>query len=286
MNEAESEWFAETLHEHYRQQFRVSRVVHRERTGLQEVLIFENPMFGRVLALDGVIQTTEADEHVYHEMIAHVPIFAHPAPRSVLIIGGGDGGALEEVLKHRVEKVTLVDIDRGVIELSRKHLRCICGDAFEDARVDVVIADGRKHVATCEERYDVIVVDSTDPIGPGEALYSAEFYAGCRRALAAGGVVVTQNGCPFLQEEEVRDSYARLGGLFGDVTFYTAAVPTYVGGVMAFGWATEDASLRKTSLETIARRYSEAAIPTRYYTPEVHVAAFALPRFVAEALSR
>jgi spermidine synthase len=276
-------WVAETLHEDLHIKLRAERVLYDSRSAHQRLVLFENATFGRVLALDGVMQTTEADEFIYHEMLAHPPILAHGRVRKVLIVGGGDGGLLEEVLKHRaVEKVTLVDIDDTVIELAKEHLRGICGAAFEDPRSELVIADGTRFVASCRERYDVIVVDSTDPIGPGEALFTAEFYESCKACLAPGGILVTQNGVPFLQGEELSATMACLRPLFADATCYLATVPSYVGGPMAFGWASDDAALRRVPVGVLGERLREAGLETRYYTPEVHLAAFALPRYIAE----
>ena len=263
--------------------YKISRLLHEERTEYQHILLFENAVMGRVLALDGVVQTTEKDEFCYHEMIVHVPILAHGKARRVLIIGGGDGGAAEEVFKHRsVESATLVEIDRTVIELSKRYLGAISDQAFEDPRLDLVIADGCQFVAESDARFDVIIVDAPDPIGPGAALFSIEFYRGCKRCLAPGGVLVTQNGVPFIQVTELRDSMTALAALFADARSYVTHVPVYVGGPMAIGWASDKTKLWRTPLETLARRFENSAIETRYYTPAVHQASFALPRYVQE----
>jgi len=277
-----SGWVEETLHADFHVKLKADRVLFDSESAHQRLVLFENATFGRVLALDGVLQTTEKDEFIYHEMLAHLPILAHGRVRKVLIIGGGDGGMLEEVLKHQaVEKVTMVDIDDTVIELAKRYLRSICGQAFEDPRTDLVIADGTAFVADCAERYDVIIVDSTDPIGPGEALFTANFYRNCKACLSPGGVLVTQNGVPFLQSGELADTLACLRPLFADVSCYLATVPTYVGGPMAFGWASDDKTLRQPALEVLQERLSQAGMETRYYTPEVHLAAFDLPPYIA-----
>ncbi len=281
-----AEWFDERLHTGYHQRFEVTRTLHHRKTGHQELVIFETPVFGRVLALDGIVQTTEADEFFYHEMLAHPPILAHGEVRNVLIVGGGDGGALEEVLKHReVDKVTMVEIDGDVVDLCRKYLPSISGDAFDDPRTGLVIADGTKLVAETDEKFDLVLVDSTDPVGPGAALFEKGFYANCRRCLNEKGILVTQNGVPFLQSAEFVNSFRHLKSLFDDVTFYLTAVPTYVGGFMALGWASPDAANRRVSRETLETRFRQAAINTRYYTPAVHLAAFALPSYVAKLMA-
>ena len=239
------------------------------------------------MVLDDVVQTTEADEFIYHEMLAHVPLFAHGSARRVLVVGGGDGGMLREVVRHRdVERVVQVEVDVGVIEICREYLPNHSAGAFDDPRVEVVIADGARFVAETAERFDVVICDSTDPEGPGTALFSPAFYAGCRRSLAPGGVLVTQNGVAFLQPEVAAGTALELARHFPDWHFFSAAVPTYVGGIMLFGWATEDASLRVVAVETLRERHAASGIRTRYYNPEVHVASFALPEYVRELIGK
>ena len=279
--------FVETLYDSYGQRFSIDEVFFESRTEHQHLLIFHNAKFGRVMALDGVVQTTERDEFYYHEMLAHVPLFAHGAARRVLIVGGGDGGLLREVVKHRgVEQVTQVEIDESVVEMARTWLPDHSRGAFDDPRFELVIADGAEFVRTAERRFDVILVDSTDPIGPGEVLFSTEFYRNCDALLAPGGVLVNQNGVPFMQLDEVRKTARAFRELFADWHFYGVAVPTYVGGIMTLGWATQEPTLRSVPLEVLEARFADAAIDTRYYTPAVHRGAFALPRFVEEAIER
>lgn len=276
-----TDWFTETLHDDFRLALQGSTVLCETQTAYQKLVILENDTFGHVMMLDDVFQTTERDEFIYHEMLTHVPIFAHGSVESVLIIGGGDGGALEEVLKHKdIQKVTMVEIDETVVEMSKKYLTSICGNAFDDPRTDLRIADGIDFVANCKDRYDVIIVDSTDPIGPGEVLFTKDFYQSCHQCLTYSGILITQNGMPFLQIQELRDSLSNLKELFSDVACYTATIPTYSGGVMAFGWATDDATLRTDSVDALNRRYERSEIDTLYYTPEIHQAAFVLPPYI------
>lgn len=279
--------YKEVLFENWGQFFSVDEVVFQKKTEHQDLIIFTNATYGRVMALDGVIQTTEKDEFVYHEMLAHVPILAHGNVQRVLVIGGGDGAMLREVLKHRsVAEVTLVEIDRDVIDICEKYLPRHSNGAFHDERVKQVTANGLDFVEETPERYDVIISDSTDPIGPGEALYTSEFYAGCHRCLRVGGILVTQNGSAFMQTDEVASTAKRLTPLFEDVAFYGAAVPTYVGGIMAFAWASDEPSHRVTPLAVLQERYAQTELSTRYYTPEIHQSAFALPRFLIEAIGK
>lgn len=278
-------WYSETLHEGFRTSIQVRRVLFDSQTAHQRLVVAESVAFGKLVMLDGVTQLTTADEYVYHEMLSHVPILAHGAVRDVLIVGGGDGGMIEEVFKHAsVERVTMAELDAGVIELARTHLPELSNGAFDDRRLNVVLGDGKDFAATTTGRYDLIIVDSTDPIGPGEALFTDTFYADCRRILRPGGVIVTQNGVPFFQADELAATMRSFAGLFADATCYLAAVPTYVGGFMAFGWGTDDDSLRRVPLATLEARFASAGLTTRYYTPDVHLASFALPRFIRDVV--
>lgn len=276
------DWFTETLYPDFQQRLSISKILLRRKTEFQDLVIFENPRFGRVLALDGVVQTTERDEFCYHEMLAHVPILAHGAAKHVCIIGGGDGGALEEVLKHAsVEKATMVEIDPGVVELSREYLPSICKDAFDDPRTDLVFADGLKFMKETGAVFDVIIVDSTDPMGPSLPLFSQEFYADCRDHLSKDGILVTQSGVTFMQEHEARDTHTRMDPLFADTTLYLTQVPTYGAGYMTLGWGCRGEGPRQTPLVVVEERFGAANIDTQYYTPEIHVASFALPNYIA-----
>ena len=279
-----SGWAVETLHAHYRQCLEIGRMLYDSETAHQRIRVFENPRFGRVLTLDGVVQTTTSDEFIYHEMLAHVPILAHGAARRVLIIGGGDGGMAREALRHAsVEHVTMVEIDAGVVEFSKQYLPSLSAGAFDDPRLDLVIADGADFVASTDRRFDVAIVDSTDPVGPGEVLFTDTFYGRTRRCLDQGGILVTQNGVPFMQGSELAGTVRAFRALFADAACYLASVPTYVGGPMAFGWGTDGAA-RATPVDTLRTRYDASGIRTRYYTPEVHAAAFALPGYVGKLL--
>ncbi len=278
--------FLERLHPGYGQHFAIDEVLFEQVTAHQQLVIFRNATFGRVMALDGIVQTTERDEFIYHEMLTHVPILAHGAARRVLIIGGGDGGILREVLRHaQVERVVQVEIDAAVIEMCKRYLPNHSAGAFDDPRAQIVIADGIDYLRQCDERYDVIISDCTDPVGPGEVLFSSEFYAGCRRCLNPAGVFVAQNGVAFLQLDEVVTTRERLGPWFADQTFYQAAVPTYAGGLMAFAWGCDDPAVRQIPLPELERRYRASELCTRYYNPQIHAGCFALPQYLLDALA-
>lgn len=274
------EWFRETLHPELQAGIRIDQLIYRGRTKFQSVLIFDNELLGRVLVLDDVVQTTAADEFIYHEMLAHVPLFSLDEPADVLIIGGGDGGCLEEVLKHPVHRVTMIELDRQVVDLARRHLGMICGEAFADPRTELRIEDGAKFLAETTRQFDVIIIDSTDPVGPGEVLFSPEFYANCRRCLRPDGILATQNGVPFIQGAELSSTARAFDALFQYPRFYFAAVPMYMGGAMAFGGASDGTDAGAVPLDLLQSRLRERALDLRYYSPSVHLGAFALPPYL------
>ncbi len=279
-------WYNERLHDGFYCAYQVNDVVFDSKTPHQRLVVADTATFGRVVSLDGITQVTTVDEYVYHEMLAHVPILAHGKARKVLIIGGGDGGMAEEVLKHRsVRQLTMVEIDSGVIDFARAHLAAVNQGCFDDPRFNLVIADGRKFVAQTRDKFDVIIVDSTDPVGPGEVLFTSGFYADCRKALKKKGVLVTQNGVPFFQPDELEHTIFNFAGLFKDATCYLGVVPSYIGGFMAFGWGSDNKDLRNVKLKTLKRRFKKAGFKTRYYTPDVHKAAFALPGFIGDIVN-
>jgi spermidine synthase len=286
---AEKRSIPETLFDDlgFRMTYAVERVLYEMQTEHQHLVLFEHPFFGKMLMLDGATQVTSKDEFVYHEMMTHVPIFAHGNPREVLIVGGGDCGIAEEVLKHKsVKRLTQVEIDASVVEFSKEHFPEFTKPVLADRRFELVIDDGMNYVAKTDRRFDIIIVDSTDPLGPGKVLFSEKFYAACRRCMAKGGLLITQNGVPIFQAGELTATISRFRKLFADGYCYVAAIPTYVGGHMAMGWATDNTKLRHASVKTIAGRYKKAgSFPTKYWTPEVHVAAFALPRFIADKVA-
>jgi len=286
---AEKRWIAEALFDNlgFRMSYAVERVLYETQTAHQHLVLFENKFFGKMLMLDGATQITSRDEYVYQEMMSHVPLFAHGKATDVLIIGGGDCGIAEEVLKHKsVKRLTQVEIDAAVVEFAKEHYPEFTKPVFADKRFECIIDDGMKYVAQTKRHFDVIIVDSTDPAGPGAVLFTREFYAGCKRCLNKGGVLVTQNGVPFLQANEIKTSIGHFRKLFADAACYVAAIPTYVGGLMAMGFATDNKRLRNASARQIAERYRKAGrFPTRYWTPELHVGAFALPRFIAELVN-
>ena len=281
-------WVNETLYAEWGQRFLVTRELARVQSAFQDIMIFESASHGRVMLLDGVVQITERDEFVYQEMLTHVPLLAHGAAHRVLIIGAGDGGVLRRVLQHRnVSRAVMVEIDGEVIRLAREFMPGISGDAWDDPRATLIVGDGIDYVKqAADDSFDCIIVDSTDPIGVGEVLFTDEFYANCARVLSAGGLIVNQCGVPFMQADELRETSARRGKFFPHVGAYVAAVPTYVGGFMTLGFAAKQAGLAEVDTATIRARAQAAGVlgATEYWTPEVHGSAFQLPPYIRRHL--
>ncbi len=252
----------------------------RKTTAFQELELVDTPGLGRVLLLDGRFMLSERDEFFYHEMLVHPALLAHPQPERVLIVGGGDGGALREVLSHpTVSHAVLVEIDPDVLAVAQEHLPRIHRGAFTDPRAQVVVAPGEEYVAQKEAYFDVILVDSTDPIGPAAALFSPEFFQSCRRALRPGGLLALQAGSPFYYPDELVGVLCTLRPHFPVVFPYVGVVPLYPGGLWAYVLAGEG---EFRHIPDLKRRFQERGLKTRYYHPGLHAAAFVLPQFVAE----
>lgn len=275
-------WFQETLHEGFRQSHRVASVLASKKTKFQDCKVLNTPVFGRVLVLDGVVQTTERDEFVYHEMLTHMAMLSHPDPKRVLIIGAGDGGILREVLKYDVDEAVMVEIDGDVIDFSKEYLPMISGGAFDDKRARVLIDDGAKFVEETKEKFDVVLVDSPDPIGPAKVLFSEKFYRNVLKCLTADGVMTRQSGVPVLQGKELTDSYAVLNKVFSKAFVYLAVIPTYIGGFFSFIFGSKSCDPTKIDFNVLEKKYKAVGLKSKYYNPEIHFAAFALPNFIKD----
>ncbi|MBS4021097.1 MAG: polyamine aminopropyltransferase [Dethiobacter sp.] len=244
-------------------------------TPYQDLAVIDTLQFGRMLVLDGMVQTTERDEFVYHEMLAHIAMQAHPNPRHVLVVGGGDGGVIREVIKYdSVESATLVEIDEAVIEVSKKYLPTISA-GLTDPRVTVLVTDGIEHVRNAIGKYDIILVDSTEPVGPAIGLFSAEFYANIYRALKKDGIFVAQTESPFFNRDLIQSTFARIGSVFPLTKLYLASVPTYPSGLWSFTVGSKCYEPEDTHRKTVS---------TKYYNAGVHQGSFRLPGFVRELL--
>ncbi|MEW9500891.1 polyamine aminopropyltransferase [Jeotgalibacillus marinus] len=269
-------WFTEKQTENFGITMKINKTLHTEKTDFQHLEMVETPEWGNMLLLDGMVMTSQRDEFVYHEMVAHVPLFTHPNPENVLVVGGGDGGVIREVLKHpSVKKATLVEIDGKVIEYSKKYLPEIAGD-LEDARVEVVVGDGFMHIAESENIYDVIMVDSTEPVGPAVNLFTKGFYSGISKALKEDGIFVAQSDNPWFKGDLIKQVMSDVKEIFPITRLYTANIPTYPSGL----WAFTLGSKKHDPLKIAEERFHE--IDTKYYTEELHYASFVLPKFVKD----
>jgi spermidine synthase len=255
---------------------RVTKALHHEKTDFQDLVIVETAQWGRLLALDGFFQTNDIDEFVYHEMGAHVPLFTHPNPKRVLVIGGGDGGMVREVVKHSgVEHVDLVEIDGRVIETSKQYFPNISVALTGNPKVHVHVADGIKWVQDREAEYDVIIIDSSEPVGPGEGLFTPEFYANVFKCLTGDGLMVAQTESPWTNAHVIKRAYSGISKAFPITRLYTCAVPTYPTGLWSF---TLGSKVYDPIDAKVHDRFGD--MPTKYYTPNLHLAALQLPRFV------
>jgi len=276
-------WFTELQHPGLKITCKVLQTLHREMTPFQEIVVLDTEQFGRMLVLDGAIQATIADEFVYHEMLAHVPICSHHDPKDVLIIGGGDGGCAREVLRHRqIESVTQVEIDQRVVEVSRHFLpELAC--SFDSPRMSVCFEDGIAFVKDKEACYDVILVDAPDPVGMAAGLFSREFYESLFRALRPDGIFAAQMESPFFNKDLIGRVHGGVSSIFPIAGLYLANVPTYPSGLWSFAIGSKKYDPAQGPAETAG---SMAGQGLRYYTPELHRAAFALPQFVQALLKQ
>lgn len=263
-------------------EIRVNRVLYDEPSEFGQVQVFDTEFFGRMLVIDGIVQTSLLDEFIYHEMLALTPLLRHDHPKRVLIVGGGDGGAARQALRMRpVESVVQVEIDPRVVQVCRKHLPEISGGAFEDPRCRLVIDDGARFVARTRERFDVLILDLTDPLpnSPAETLFEPEFLRACKQALAPGGVLSMQCGSLTFQPDEVATMVRRLRSVFPHVTLHHAVVPSYQ--LTSFGFLI-GSEQPPPCQERVAQRFSQIDGPCRYLSPEIYRASQALPPYLGQ----
>ena len=272
--------FTEMLHAGVQAHYPVRKRLLARKTPFQKMELYDTVGFGRMLVLDKIVETTEADEFIYHEMMVHVPLYTHPDPKSVLIIGGGDGGVLREVLRHPVERAVMVEIDGAVVKAAKKYLRKICGDAFKDPRAELIIGDGAAYVRDTDERFDVVIVDSTDPLGPSTPLFGKAFYRNAARILRRDGLLVRQTGSAFLQGPELTAAVKHARTVFPCVKVFVSSVPTYVGGCFTHPLMGKADFSKRITAQAVRRRFARHPLEMKYYNPDVHAAAFALPEYV------
>lgn len=273
--------FGEPVIEGFEHRF-VGELVHSERSAHQQIDVYDHPHFGRVLTLDGLVQTTQRDEFCYHEMLVHPSLCAR-RPKDVLVVGGGDGGTLRHVLAHGPQSVVTCELDEAVVRVSREHLPALSAGSFDDPRSRLVFDDGAAFVRGHTDAFDAIIVDSTDPIGPAAVLISSDFYRDCRRALRADGVLVAQTGSPVYQTDELSQAAGNMRAVFDETETYLGFVPTYPGVLWSFTCASLGEPISAAS--GVAETLEERAISTRFYNPDVHRSAFVLPTFVADLLT-
>lgn len=276
-------WYTEEHTPDVRFSIRVERQLHSSQSKFQRIDIFDSKEFGRFFTLDGLMMVTEKDEFIYHDMIVHVPMATNPEIRDVLVIGAGDGGTIRELTRYPgVRHIDMVEIDEEVVKVCREYLpQTAC--KLDDPRVTLHFEDGLKFVRTKEDAYDLIIVDSTDPFGPGEGLFTREFYGNCYKALRADGILVNQHESPYYPDyaRSMRRAHTRIEELFPICRVYQAHIPTYPSGHWLFGFASKTLDPLKADLS----RWEALGLQTRYYNTELHTGCFAIPNYVKELLA-
>ena len=276
-------WYSENHSDDVKLSLRVEKQLYTKQTEFQRIDVMTSNEFGTFLTLDGLMMVAEKDEFIYHEMIVHVPMAVNPDIKNVLVIGGGDGGTVKQLVRYSsVKSIDLVEIDREVVEVCRRFLPSI-SSGLDDKRVNIHYEDGLKFVRNTKQKYDLIIVDSTDPFGPGEGLFTREFYGNCSRALTADGIMVNQHESPYYENyaNSLIRAHSRIKGVFPIHKIYQAHIPTYPSGHWLFGFA----SNRFDPTEDFnADNWNTLGLETKYYNTELHKGCFALPNYVKELL--
>ncbi|MGQ9463341.1 MAG: polyamine aminopropyltransferase [Candidatus Fervidibacter sp.] len=282
---SEDEFFTEEQTDGVHLNLKVRRWILRQRTRYQELVIAETTELGRLLALDGKVMLTEADEAFYHEMLVHPSLVALDNPQKVAVIGGGDGGTVREVLRHpTVEQVFWVEIDEAVLDACRKLLPSVHRGVFDNPKVNLIVAPGEQWLPNFNSVFDAIIIDGTDPIGPALPLFEVEFFRACWKSLKPGGILALQCGTPFYFKDELKMVWRNLKQVFKQVKLYLGFVPTYPSGLWTYAMASDQ--LKELGLTELKQRFQQRGLTDcQYYTPEVHLASFALPPFVQELIS-
>jgi len=262
---------------------RVKKKIFSGESPYQKIDVLDTYEFGRMLVLDNMVQLTKRDEFIYHEMIVHPALFSHSGPKKILIVGGGDGGALREVLRHPVKEVYLVDIDKKVIEISQKYLSFVSKGAFRDKRVKVLIEDGIKFVKNYKNFFEVIIIDLTDPLGPSLELFSKNFYRIVYNALTKDGIMVIQSGSLFFQLFQVKRIFKDLGRIFPYVKIHRTCIPCFFDAEYSFTLASKF-NLKRATLKDIEKKYEKLKLDLKYYSPEIHFSSTVLPKYLEEKI--
>ena len=276
-------WYSEAHTKSVKFAIKVNKQLFSAQSEFQRIDIFESEEFGRFLTLDGLMMLTEKDEFIYHEMIVHVPMAVHPDVKKVLVIGAGDGGAIRELTRYKtIESIDFVEIDEMVVDVCKKYLpQTAC--AIDEERVQPYLQDGLKFIRKHVDEYDLIIVDSTDPFGPGEGLFTKEFYGNCYKALKQDGIMVNQHESPFYEEDAVamKRAHKRIVESFAISRVYQAHIPTYPSGHWLFGFASKKYHPVR---DLNADKWNALGLKTRYYNTNLHRGAFCLPNYVQEML--
>ena len=276
-------WFTEMHTPNVKMSIRVDKQLYTEDSEFQRIDVFQSEEFGRFLTLDGIMMLTEKDEFIYHEMITHVAMASNPDVKKVLVIGAGDGGTIRELTRYKtIERIDMVEIDERVVAVCREYLRkTAC--RLDDSRVHIYYEDGLKYVRRKENEYDLIIVDSTDPFGPGEGLFTSEFYGNCFNALTKNGILVNQHESPYYSDDAraMQRAHRRIKEFFPICKVYQAHIPTYPSGHWLFGFASKK---YHPINDFNPVKWSMLEINTRYYNTRLHAGAFALPNYVEELL--
>ncbi len=261
---------------------KVNSTIFHDESEFQTIDIIDTPALGKMLILDGLVMTSDKDEFFYHEMISHVPMNSHPCPKQVLVIGGGDGGTVREVLRHQsVERVVLCEIDGSVVECCKKYIPNIASE-LDNPKVEMQIRDGVEYISTQKNQFDIILIDSTDPLGPGVGLFTEEFYTNVKNSLKKGGIMVAQSESPFADQKEMKLMYALLKKVFPIVKPYVGPMPTYPGGYWSWAFCSVDVEPLSFIDE---KRVAEISKNSKLYNAEIHKSVFALPNFVKKLVS-
>lgn len=276
-------WYTEQQTDEVRFSIKVKQHLYTGKSEFQDVDVFESQEFGKFLTLDGLMMVTEKDEFIYHDMITHVAMATNPNIKKVLVIGGGDGGTVRELTRYsHIEKIDMVEIDKLVVDVSREYLP-ITASKLDDPRVSLYFEDGIRFVADTKEIYDLILVDSTDPIGPGEGLFTTEFYQNCFNILSDNGILVNQSESPYYDQfsHEMKRAHKKIKNIFPISKVYQFHMPTYPSGHWLFGFASKKLDPIK---DVDFDKWNALGIKTKYYNPQLHVGCFALPSYVQEML--
>ncbi len=276
-------WYTENHTDEVRFSIKVDEHIYSNKSEFQKIDVFKSKEFGTFFTLDGLMMVTEKDEFIYHDMITHVAMATNPNIKKVLVIGAGDGGTVRELTRYEtIEQIDLVEIDEEVVKVCKKFLP-LTASKLSDSRVNEYYEDGLKFVRTTENKYDLIIVDSTDPFGPGEGLFTSEFYGNCYKALSEDGILINQHESPYYEyfANGMKRAHKRIKDIFPVAEVYQAHIPTYPSGHWLFGFA----SKKFKPLDFDAKKWNDLGLKTKYYNTDIHKGSFALPNYVKEMLS-